>query len=282
MLKEKASLLQRHDEHLFGKKFRNHIADTIKSKKQTKKIFIEHIKPFSFEKGENGRSKSFSSQKPDRKNSIMVTNKNNNNVIPTTDRQGVSNRDMTSITTSQQTFFSMDLNPEKPIQWESRKVYPLRKRLFLPKSITFCRSLYESNTGSQNFGHGKRTQNSISFKSFSAKSPFSINSELRRGRIGETGGKRNVNEGSHQKNSTIKRGLCKQHIPCKKKDGGQRPVINLKELNADIPYCHFKMKGAQNRKYMLQKGDYMCKLDLNDAYFSVPLEKNSRQFVRFR
>ena len=29
----------------------------------------------------------------------------------------------------------MDLNPEKPIQWESRKVHPLTKRLFLSKSI---------------------------------------------------------------------------------------------------------------------------------------------------
>ena len=48
MLKEKASLLEKHDKHLFEKKFRNHIADTIKSKKQTKKIFIEHKKSFSF------------------------------------------------------------------------------------------------------------------------------------------------------------------------------------------------------------------------------------------
>ena len=65
----------------------------------------------------------------------MVTNNNNSNAIPTTDRQGVSNRDMVGITTQQQTLFSMDLNPEKPIQWESRKVYPLIKRLFLSKSI---------------------------------------------------------------------------------------------------------------------------------------------------
>ena len=57
----------------------------------------------------------------------MVTNNNISNVIPTTDRQGVSNRDMVGTTTPQQTFFSMDLNPEKPIQWESR--------LFLSKSI---------------------------------------------------------------------------------------------------------------------------------------------------
>ena len=48
MLKEKASLLQKHDEYLFGKKFRNQTADTIKSKKQTKEIFMEHKKPFSF------------------------------------------------------------------------------------------------------------------------------------------------------------------------------------------------------------------------------------------
>ena len=57
-----------------------------------------------------------------------------------------------------------------------------------------------------------------------------------------------------------------------KKDGGgggegQKPVINLKQLNVYIPYCHFKMEG-------LQKRNYICKLNLKDTYFSVPLEKN--------
>ena len=32
------------------------------------------------------------------------------------------------------------------------------------------------------------------------------------------------------------------------------------------------MKGLQNLKYMLQKRDYISKLELKDAYFSVPLE----------
>ena len=41
------------------------------------------------------------------------------------------------------------------------------------------------------------------------------------------------------------------------------------------------MEGLQNLKYMLQKGDYMCKLDLKDEYFLGPFEKSSRQFVRF-
>ena len=43
--------------------------------------------------------------------------------------------DMVCITTQQQIFFSMDLNPDKPSQCRSRKVHPLIKRLFLSESI---------------------------------------------------------------------------------------------------------------------------------------------------
>ena len=66
-----------------------------------------------------------------------------------------------------------------------------------------------------------------------------------------------------------------------KKGGRNRPVINLKDLNRFIPYKHFKMEGLHCLKYMLQKGDYICKIDLKDAYFSVPLHKDSRKLVRF-
>ena len=57
-------------------------------------------------------------------------------------------------------------------------------------------------------------------KPFLVENTFQTNSESRRGRIGETGGKRNVEEGSHQKSSTMKRGVCKQLIPCKKEGWG--------------------------------------------------------------
>ena len=60
----------------------------------------------------------------------MATNNNGSNVIPTMDRQGGSNRDMVYTHNPQQTFFSMDINSEKPIQ-----VHPLIKILFLSKSI---------------------------------------------------------------------------------------------------------------------------------------------------
>ena len=46
ILKEKAAILQKHDSELFGKKFRNCIADTIKSKRETRVIFTDSKKAF--------------------------------------------------------------------------------------------------------------------------------------------------------------------------------------------------------------------------------------------
>ena len=67
-----------------------------------------------------------------------------------------------------------------------------------------------------------------------------------------------------------------------KKDGGNRPIINLKRLNQNIPYRHFKMEGIHMLKDLLQKGDYMCKLDLQDAYFCIPVAPKDRKYLRFR
>lgn len=66
-----------------------------------------------------------------------------------------------------------------------------------------------------------------------------------------------------------------------KKDRGYRPVINLKDLNKHVPYQHFKMEGLNYLKFMLEEGDFMCKLDMKDAYFSIPLLKESRKLIRF-
>ena len=57
------------------------------------------------------------------------------------------------------------------------------------------------------------------------------------------------------------------------KDGGDRPVINLKMLNQFVPFLHFKMEGLSQLKHLIQEKDWMCKLDLKDAYFSVLLDR---------
>ena len=71
-------------------------------------------------------------------------------------------------------------------------------------------------------------------------------------------------------------------VSCEKKDGGNRPVVNLKDLNKYIPYQHFNMKGLFLLKEMLLLGDKMCKIDLKDTYFAIPLSVKSKQYVRFQ
>ena len=58
----------------------------------------------------------------------------------------------------------------------------------------------------------------------------------------------------------------------KKKEGENCPCINLKALKKFIiQYKHFKMEGLHCLKYLLEKKDFLCKIDLKDSYFSVPL-----------
>ena len=47
-----------------------------------------------------------------------------------------------------------------------------------------------------------------------------------------------------------------------KKDGGLRPIFNLKRLNENIKYQHFKMEGFHVVKHIIQMRDWMIKIDL--------------------
>ena len=56
------------------------------------------------------------------------------------------------------------------------------------------------------------------------------------------------------KSSTYTRAIFEQPLPCRKKvDGGNHPLINLKNLNKFIPYEHFKMKGLHCLEFLLEQ-----------------------------
>ena len=67
-------------------------------------------------------------------------------------------------------------------------------------------------------------------------------------------------------------GFQSQLFVVRKKDGGQRPIINLKKLNSFVQTEHFKMKGIHMFKDLLKPGDWMTKVNLKDAYFMIPQE----------
>ena len=67
-----------------------------------------------------------------------------------------------------------------------------------------------------------------------------------------------------------------------KSDNKWRLILNLKALNLYTQHMHFKMEDIRCVKDLLNRGDYMCKLDLKDAYLSIPIKESHRKFLKFR
>ena len=67
-----------------------------------------------------------------------------------------------------------------------------------------------------------------------------------------------------------------------KKNGTHRVILNLKELNQQVDYHHFKMDTIHTCVELLTKGAYMASLDLRDAYYSVPIHKDFQKYLKFQ
>ena len=78
------------------------------------------------------------------------------------------------------------------------------------------------------------------------------------------------------------KGFVSQLFAVPKKDGGIRPVVNLKVLNSYVKQVSFKMEGIHLLKDLLCPGDWMTKVDLKDAYFAIPLNCEDRKLLRFQ
>ena len=77
-------------------------------------------------------------------------------------------------------------------------------------------------------------------------------------------------------------GFVSQIFLVEKKEGGQRPVINLKALNTFMKHEHFKMEGLHTLPDLIQQEDWMIKLDLKDAYLQVPIHTEHQHLLQFQ
>jgi hypothetical protein len=66
-----------------------------------------------------------------------------------------------------------------------------------------------------------------------------------------------------------------------KKNGGRRPVFNLKKLNQFLHAPHFKMETIQEVTKLMKKNNYMTSIDLSDAFLHIPVHPQSRKYLRF-
>ena len=66
-----------------------------------------------------------------------------------------------------------------------------------------------------------------------------------------------------------------------KKDGGQRPVINLKSLNSFVDVHTSRWRESIPSRDLLHKEDWLIKIDLKDVYFSIPVSQGHRKFLLY-
>lgn len=64
--------------------------------------------------------------------------------------------------------------------------------------------------------------------------------------------------------------------------GEFRSVINLKALKRFLPKDKFKMEKFRIARSLLQRGDYMMKLELKDADYSGAIHPTARKYLRFQ
>ena len=65
-----------------------------------------------------------------------------------------------------------------------------------------------------------------------------------------------------------------------KKDGTRRPVIDFRQLNEFVQKVPFKMKDLTQLPSVLQKEDFLCKIDLQDTYLTIHVAKKARVYLR--
>ena len=66
-----------------------------------------------------------------------------------------------------------------------------------------------------------------------------------------------------------------------KPDGSCRLILNLKNLNEDMPYIHFKMETLQSVLSLITPGCHLASLDLKNAYCPVPIHPDHTKFLNF-
>ncbi len=80
--------------------------------------------------------------------------------------------------------------------------------------------------------------------------------------------------------SDVERGFFSRYFLVPKRDGGLRPILDLRRLNFSL-YRKFKMLMIKTIMSQVQEGDWFVTIDLKDAYFPIQVVQRHRRFLRF-
>ncbi|KAI2649876.1 Transposon Ty3-G Gag-Pol polyprotein [Labeo rohita] len=76
-------------------------------------------------------------------------------------------------------------------------------------------------------------------------------------------------------------GYYSRYFLVPKKDGGLRPILDLRGLNHSVKALKFKMLTVKTVVTQIQHHDWFVTIDLKDAYFHIEILPQHRKFLRF-
>ena len=76
-------------------------------------------------------------------------------------------------------------------------------------------------------------------------------------------------------------GFYSTYFVVPKKDGGLRPILNLKPFNKSLHRVRFKMETLRTVIAVVQQGNWLASVDLKDAYLHVPVARAMWRYLRF-
>ena len=76
-------------------------------------------------------------------------------------------------------------------------------------------------------------------------------------------------------------GFYSTYFVVPKKDGGHRPILNLKPFNKSLHRVRFKMETLRTVIAVVQQGNWLASVDLKDAYLHVPVARAMWKYLRF-
>ncbi len=76
-------------------------------------------------------------------------------------------------------------------------------------------------------------------------------------------------------------GFYSRYFLVPKKDGGLRPILDLRRLNHALMRRPFRMIMLKQILSQICTEDWFCSLDLKDAYFHIQIAPHHRRFLRF-
>ncbi|CAM4648922.1 unnamed protein product [Leuciscus chuanchicus] len=76
-------------------------------------------------------------------------------------------------------------------------------------------------------------------------------------------------------------GMYSRYFLVPKKDGGLRPILDLRRLNKALLKRRFRMLTTRKILSQICQGDWFMSIDLKDAYFQIQIASRHRRFLRF-